>query len=144
MKTLAIFLFLGILSAPKNAIKIMVTGVSMETMGDSLRSRGFEIQSSSLDSIVTKYKEYYVKKTASKKVIALISIKVKRSGDGLEVSAKYQYDETHLQAFVIGMGHGDPAMVVNEYTKGSYMHRAFDYMDDFARSFGKETTYLTK
>ncbi len=143
-KILLIILFAPFLSIaqPKGVNAIVVHGVSLSLADDSLNAKGFQIDKIEGETLVTKPKLYVSEESDTKKEHASIVLTVKGSGADIIISAMYSYDEFKKEILGPHSQSGKLTIVENGYTKGSYMRRAFDYMNDFAKSLGNNISYV--
>jgi hypothetical protein len=137
------FLFLPFfgLSQPKGCNAIVLHGVSFSQIDDSLNARGFQIDKLDSVSLTTKSKEYYSSESGNNKEHAGIVLLIRMKGNDATLTALYTYEE--LQNSVLGAHtqSGKPTRVENMYSKGSFMRRAFDYMNEFAKSLTSNISY---
>jgi hypothetical protein len=134
---LPVFIF----AQPKGVNTIIVHGVSFSLVDDSLNAKGFEIDKLDSVSLTTKSKQYYSIETDSKKDHGNIVITVTMKGTDAIITARYTYDELETKVLGTHTQSGKPTTVENSYSKTSFMRRAFDYMDDFAKSLGGTVSY---
>jgi hypothetical protein len=125
---------------PKGANAITVHGVSFSQVDDTLNARGFQIDKLDTAGLTTKSKQYYSEEGDSKSNHANIVITVQVKGSDAIFTALYTYEE-QTKVFGAHSQVGKPTVVENIYSKGSYMRRAFDYMDGIAKSFGGAVSY---
>ena len=126
---------------PRGVNTITVHGMTLSQIDDSLNAKGFQIAKIEGDVITTKPRQYYSVEDERRKDHASIVIMVKPSGGDVAISAMYTYDE--LETKILGPHEqtGKPTRVENGYTKGSYMRRAFEYLNDFAKSLNNNLSY---
>jgi hypothetical protein len=137
------FLFLPFFgfSQPKGCNAIVLHGVSFSQIDDSLNARGFQIDKLDSISLTTKSKEYYSSESGNKKDHASIVLSVRIKGNDATLTALYTYDENENSVLGAHTQSGKPTRVENIYSKGSFMRRAFDYMDGFAKSLTSNISY---